>query len=136
MTAWYVETSAFVKLVSEEAQSDALSRWLDELHWPSDRLVSSDLLRTEARRVARRSTDAGAYARTLERLERVDLLPLSPEVCDDAGVVEPPTLRSLDAIHMVAAQTLGDDLAGIVTYDRRMVEAAALHGIVTVSPGA
>jgi predicted nucleic acid-binding protein len=136
MTAWYVETSAFVKLVSEEAQSDALSRWLDELHWPSDRLVSSDLLRTEARRVARRSTDAGAYARTLERLERVDLLPLSPEVCDDAGVVEPPRLRSLDAIHMVAAQTLGDDLAGIVTYDRRMVEAAALHGIVTVSPGA
>jgi uncharacterized protein len=33
-------------------------------------------------------------------------------------------LRSLDAIHLAAAMTLARELAGVVTYDRRMAEAA------------
>jgi predicted nucleic acid-binding protein len=33
-------------------------------------------------------------------------------------------LRSLDAIHLATALSLGQDLAGIVTYDQRLAEAA------------
>lgn len=33
----------------------------------------------------------------------------------------PATLRSLDAIHLASALTLGDDLLAVVTYDRRML---------------
>ena len=50
--------------------------------------------------------------------------------------VDPPALRALDAIHLVAALSLVPDLLGIVTYDRRLADAAARHGIDVVSPGA
>ena len=43
---WYVDSSAFVKLVQHQAESDALGRWL-----VGRAICSSDLLRTEARRV-------------------------------------------------------------------------------------
>jgi predicted nucleic acid-binding protein len=124
-----------MKLVTVESHSAALSRWLETELSSALSMVSCDLLRTEARRAALRSGDTAAHSRALERLERVTLFPVSPGVFDDAGIVEPRTLRSLDAIHLVAAASLGDDLEGIVTYDRRLIEAAAAHGIPTVSPG-
>jgi predicted nucleic acid-binding protein len=43
-------------------------------------------------------------------------------------------LRSLDAIHLAAAQTVGDDLRAIVTYDRRMADAAGALGLVVQTP--
>lgn len=46
------------------------------------------------------------------------------------------TLRSLDALHLAAAMSLGSDLAGIVAYDERLVDAASEQGIPTASPGA
>ena len=44
------------------------------------------------------------------------------------------TLRSLDAIHLATALALGDDLEAIVTYNERMITAAALLGLTTTSP--
>jgi len=44
-------------------------------------------------------------------------------------------LRTLDAIHLAAARLLGDDLAGIVTYDRRMTEAATGLGLEVTFSG-
>jgi uncharacterized protein len=51
-----------------------------------------------------------------------------------AGALTPPELRSLDALHIAAALTLGEDLAEFVTYDDRMVKAARAHGLPVVSP--
>jgi predicted nucleic acid-binding protein len=136
MTAWYIDTSSFVKLVSVEEHSAEMEAWVADRDERADRIVSSDLLRTESRRVARRSTDPQMYALTLERLERIDLIPLSSTICDDAGIVDPSELRSLDALHIAGALALGDDLSGIVTYDRRMIEAAESYGITAASPGA
>jgi len=44
-------------------------------------------------------------------------------------------LRTADAIPLAAACRLGDDLAGIVTYDRRMTEAGTRLGLEVTSPG-
>jgi uncharacterized protein len=44
-------------------------------------------------------------------------------------------MRSLDAIHLAAALSLGRDLAGIVTYDRWMAEAAQTLGLRVAAPG-
>jgi len=44
-------------------------------------------------------------------------------------------LRSLDAIHLAAAQLFGDELTAVVTYDRRMAEAAVLVDVVVAAPG-
>ena len=54
---------------------------------------------------------------------------------DRAGRIPARNLRSLDAIHLAAAQEFEDDLAGVVNYDRRQLEAAAKLGIPTASPG-
>jgi uncharacterized protein len=43
-------------------------------------------------------------------------------------------VRSLDAIHLATARELGRDLAQVVTYDERMVEAAKRLGLETASP--
>ena len=45
-------------------------------------------------------------------------------------------MRSLDALHLAAALVLGEELAGIVAYDRRLLAAAASLEIAAVSPTA
>ncbi len=125
---WYLDTSAFIKLLRKEEGTSELQRWL------GDRAVcSSDLLRTEARRAL--ATDLAGQVLLEGLLERIALIRLTPEVFDQAGhlrVAAP--LRSLDAIHLAAARRLGPDLEGVVTYDRRMTEAAHSLGVVVATP--
>lgn len=51
-----------------------------------------------------------------------------------AGLLGPPTMRSLDAVHIAAALSLGPDLGAVITYDERMAAAARLFGLPVVSP--
>jgi predicted nucleic acid-binding protein len=51
-----------------------------------------------------------------------------------SGTLLPLRLRSLDAIHLVTAQRAGDTLRTLITYDTRMLSAAADLGISTASP--
>lgn len=59
---------------------------------------------------------------------------LSGELLEQAGVLTPPDLRSLDAIHVAAALSLGDDLGDLVTYDARMAVAAQARGLNVIAP--
>lgn len=77
--------------------------------------------------------------RALERarrlLTRIGLLRLDDELLNAAGALAGSTqLRSLDAIHLAAAQALGADLTEVITYDRRMTAAAAALDIPVVAP--
>jgi predicted nucleic acid-binding protein len=67
-------------------------------------------------------------------LESLILLILSTEVCERAALLEPEGLRSLDALHLAAALEVGDDLQGLLTYDRQLAEGAAALGIEVISP--
>jgi predicted nucleic acid-binding protein len=54
---------------------------------------------------------------------------------DLAGTMAPgSTVRSLDAVHLASAQLIGTDLRSVVTYDRRMTEAAATMGFRLDAP--
>jgi hypothetical protein len=75
-----------------------------------------------------------ALAGVRDGLRRVDLIGVEGHVLDAAGILEPRVLRTLDGIHLASALTVGDDLESIVTYDDRMVAAARLVGLATVSP--
>jgi uncharacterized protein len=55
-------------------------------------------------------------------------------VFEEAGRLDPTILRSLDALHLAAALSLGDDLETLVAYDDRLVQAAHVTGIRTTSP--
>jgi predicted nucleic acid-binding protein len=128
--AHYLDTSAFLKLVVTEPETGALWAWVTG---KDRRLFSSDLLRTEALRTARRhSAEALALARA--RLDGVTLLSLTADVCARAAELDPAILRSLDALHLATALTLADELEGIVTYDERLGVAARLHGVAVVEP--
>jgi predicted nucleic acid-binding protein len=61
---------------------------------------------------------------------------LAPEVIDSAAALAPPTLRSLDAIHIASALSIREELEGLITYDARMRDAAQQHGLRVFSPGA
>ncbi len=127
---FYLDTSAAAKLVVAEKGSTALRKWLTSR---DGQIVSSDLLRTELLRATRRAApEQMVQARAV--LDSVILLTLSTAVCERAAMIEPDLLRSLDALHLAAAFELSDELAGIVTYDRRMAEGATVLGIGVVAP--
>jgi uncharacterized protein len=128
----YIDSSALLKLVLDEPEHDAL---VEELSRHADR-VSSILLAIECRRGCRR---AGASRRVLARLEEelaaVTLINLDAPVWKLAGTVGPADLRSLDAIHLATALSLGDDPEALVTYDDRLAAAARLSGLAVRQPG-
>ena len=110
----YLDSSALVKLVQREAESDALRRFLRRHR--ADHLVTSALARVEVvRAVLIGGPPALAHAR--RQLSRLDQVMLSTEMLDRAATLSPNTqLRSLDAIHLAAAQVVGADLRAVVTY--------------------
>ena len=128
--AHYMDTSALVKLIVDEPETGALREWLAvEAREP----VSCDLARTELLRVVRRTApDRAVAARRL--LEAVTLTQVTTAVFEQAGRLDPASLRSLDAIHLAAALDLGDDLDGLVTYDSVLARAAASAGIEITAP--
>jgi len=128
--AFYVDTSAAVKLVVAEAGSRAIHRWASE---HQDALVSSDLLRTELLRAVRRGAP-NRMERARMVLDSLTLLTLPTSVFERAGELEVESLRSLDALHLAVALELGDDLEGIVTYDDRLADAARSSGVMVVAP--
>ena len=126
--AWYLDTSAFLKLLVEEDGSAAMREWA-VVH---ESLWSSQLLRTEALRATSRldiSDDAVEIA-----LESVSLIMPSVATFYTAGHLAPHSLRSLDALHLATALEMGNDLEGIVTYDDRLIAASRDASLIVVSP--
>lgn len=130
MTAVYIDSSAFVKTVIAEPESRALLTFLGR---QKSARVSSALLLAEAIRTARHyGADALANARL--GLGQVALIAITDAVLESAGGLEPHILRTLDAIHLATALTLGRDLDAIITYDERMTEGARLLGLPVSAP--
>jgi len=125
----YLDSSAIVRLVEAAPESTALRRYLRR----RTPCVSSALARTEvARALLPRGLDA--VRRGQDVLSRIDLVRVNDRVLGLAGGLAPPTLRSLDAIHLATARLLGANLAQIVTYDERMETAARAVGFTVSSP--
>jgi hypothetical protein len=129
MAIWYLDTSALAKFVRPEPETRPLRRWLASRRW-----ILSDLHRTELRRAAARA-GGRASARAERLLAESDVIRVDADVFDRAGRLLPLDLRSLDALHLAAALTLGSDLAGIVVYDERLRSAAVSAAIEVAAPG-
>ena len=129
-TLVYVDSSALIKLVFEEPESAALADFLRA--WPSR--VSSVLARIEMTRTVAQVEDPVADREAQRVLRGLNLLRLDDEIMTMAASMAPRSLRSLDAIHLASAQSLGQHLAGMVVYNRRLREAARACGINTWTP--
>lgn len=125
----YLDASAILKLVVEEPESEALRVYL------SGRIdrATSVVGVIESRRFARRSRDDGADLVSFV-LGGVDIIDLDEVVASRASAVALSTLRTLDAIHLASALEIGSDLEALVTYDRRLAEAARDMDLPVASP--
>ena len=129
----YVDTSALLKLLRAEAESDALEEFLASR--PDEPLVSSVLVAVETRRAMLRQTPT-MLPRADLLLTRVGQVGLSHAVVESASRLPSPMLRSLDAIHLATALLLGNEIAAFVTYDKRLAAAARDHRLPLTIPAA
>lgn len=125
----YAGTSALGALLVAQAETHALVDWLDQT--PA-RLVSSDLLETELRRMAVREEREQSKVSAI--LDGVSLAALDRATYRSAGFLPMPYLRTLDALHLEAAMRL--DVEAVLTYDHRFGEAAKSVGLDVIAPGA
>ena len=135
MALFYADTSALVKLVWDEPESEALRAFVDDAD-----LVSCELVLAELPRAIRRAAADDPrlplevlVTRASELLEAVALLPLDRDLLAAAGALAEPALRALDAIHIAAAVDLLP-LDAFVSYDERQSAAARLAGLRTLQP--
>ena len=127
----YLDSSAILKLVVSEVESAAVTSLLGG--WP-DR-VSSELARTEVLRALRRAkVTVREFRRGEKVLDRIDLIRIDKRILQDAAMLQPLGLRTLDAIHLATALSLRDDLAAVVTYDGRLAKAASDSKLTVWSP--
>ncbi len=125
----YLDTSAAAKLLVAEPERPPLMVRLAT----AEALVSSELLVVELLRVGARLGGQGPRL-ARELLRDVVMLPLTRPILERAGALQPPALRSLDAIHVAAALALGARLDAVVTYDERQAAAARAHRLRVESP--
>ena len=135
MALVYADSSALVKLVRDEPESDALRAFLVDADVVSCELVLAELPRAIRRAVADdpRLPLELLIARAGDLLDAVALLPVDRGLLAAAGAIAEPALRALDAIHVAAAVDLSP-LDAFVSYDERQCAGARLAGLRTVQP--
>lgn len=126
----YLDSSALIKLVFEEDESAALCALL--VSHPTR--ATSVLAQIEVLRTIARVKDVTVTRDAREVLGRIHLIRPDDTMLAAAVDVEPTTLRSLDAIHLVTALSLRPNIAGIVVYDRALADAARRHGLTVWAP--
>lgn len=126
----YLDTSAAVKLLLLEEESLAIRAYVSDQDWASSALLRTELVRAVVR------VDPSVVPRALDLLLQPRLLVIEARILDTAARLSPPSLRSLDAIHLASALELRDELTAFVAYDDRLLAAASALGLPVASPGA
>jgi uncharacterized protein len=125
----YLDTSALGRVLLDEPDRSTILRDIEAF----DVRVASRLLRIELRRLALRH---GLLEAADQLLARVSLIPLDDAILAIAETTPPPTVATLDAIHLATALRLADAgaLDAIMTYDVRLAEEAQQHGLTVLAP--
>ncbi len=113
-------------------RSDATQRQLDPGAF-DDVLMTCELAVAEVLRAVGRV--GGDLDVALAHLDSLEQLVVDRDLLLAAGRLELAGLRTLDTIHLSAATAAGEDLAGVVTYDDRMGDAASDLGLAPLAPG-
>ena len=127
----YLDSSAIVKLVVDETESDELTRMIES----TDAVLTTSFISEIecVRAVNRISADLRDVA--MERLHGFVVLPLTDSIRSRTMSIMPGALRSLDAIQLSTAIEIQDSLEGFVSYDFKLNEAARSFGLSVLAPG-
>jgi predicted nucleic acid-binding protein len=128
--AVYLDASAIIKLIFAESETGALAQFLAERRTRT----SSAVARLEVLRAAARVHDPVVVDHANDVLAGIDLIRFDDRMLAAAITVRPPTLGSLDAIHLATALSLGPDLSGMVVYGKPLARAARRAGLTVWAP--
>ena len=131
MSLYYADTSAVIKLLVEETDSKAFAAFYDahdDAEWASSALLRIEVTRAVARAMPALLPDAR------DLLLAFSCIAIDDEVVEGAMNEPDRGLRSPDAIHLATARILAPELDSLVTYDDRLIRAAADAGISVVTP--
>jgi len=126
----YLDASAIVKLVVEETESRALRTALRG----RDRRISSALALVEVHLAAGRRVPAPTPDRVDTVLARFTLIPVDHSTLTSAVRLGRTGLRTIDAVHLATAHSLGGELEALIAYDERLLAAARGLGIPVEDP--
>ncbi|GAA1549094.1 type II toxin-antitoxin system VapC family toxin [Kribbella hippodromi] len=131
----YFDSSALIKRVVAEEESNALVDFLDLQYEQGHPLISSSLAWVEVSRVvlARVKTPSDTAELVEGALSGIDERPMTAEVVSVARRIEPGILRSLGALHLATAVLIDADL--MVTYDDRLADACRRNSLAVAAPG-
>lgn len=129
----YVDSSAFLKRYVDEPESAAC----DEIMRSDPLLVTARHTVVEVRRNLARllgsSELADARASFAEDLEAVSVVEPDRVMCESAAAIAEVTgVRTLDALHLAAAQRVGGSTLPFLTYDVRQAQAARGLGFTVI----
>ena len=130
MTGVYVDSSALVKLVVDEPESAALRAYLLQ----SGPIYASRIAAIELRRAVLRHGRIDPADQAESVLQAVRFIELDEPMTRLAGAAEPPSLRTLDAIHLSAALAIGDECGAFASYDTRLNAAVEAAGLTVHAP--
>ena len=126
----YVDSSALVKLVIEEAESEDLEAHLSD----GAVLAASRLALVEVPRATGLANPSEEVREETRRLLAACLLvDVSDRVLRNAAALTSREVRTLDAVHLATALYI--DAEELIAYDRRLLEAADAKGLRIASPG-
>ena len=130
----YVDSSALLKRYVDEADSaaaDALLRADPALLTARHTIV--EVRRNLARLLAGRDLTA-ARAAFADDLRAISIIELDDATCESAAAIAETTgVRTLDALHLAAAQRISAPGVGFLTFDLRQAQAARSLGLAVVT---
>lgn len=131
----YIDSSALLKRYIDEPDSDAANAVLaSDPSLLTARHTIIEVRRNLARLLDERDATA-ARAAFLEDIGVFGIVELDSVTCETAAdIAELTGARTLDALHLAAAQRLGGAAVPFVTFDVRQAQAARILGLV-VLPG-
>lgn len=125
----YVDSSAFLKVYLDEADSDAATEMLlSDPHWVTARHTSIEVRRNLSNELSGRDAVA-AREQFVRHWQTITVVELDRVVCDAAiDIADVTGLRTLDALHLGALQRVGGGALPLLTYDLRQAQAARSLG--------
>lgn len=129
MRTVYLDTSVLGRILLDEPDAPAIRRELGHF----ERHISSGLLSVELHRLGLR---VNMLAVVSELLSGKVLIPVDAEILAAAETITPPTVATLDAIHLATAVSLSKagKLDALMTYDKQLATGAREHGLEVLAP--
>lgn len=129
----YADSSVLLKRYVDEPDSDYAVEILDsDSVLVTGRHTTVEVRRNLARLLAGRAL-ADARAGFAADLDAFALIELDAHTCDvAASIAEQTAVRSLDALHLAAAQRVGGSAITFATFDLRQAQAARTLGFAVV----